>query len=167
MFPTSYTGVQKKQFSGPHTHSTFIHLGHPLTFFHFPAMKCLIFDFISQSLFTHDSSYWLLIDQLYECLPALNTSIFHLNCTNFITFLLIIYHNSVSHSVVSDSLWPMDCRPPGSSAHGILQAKILEWVAIPFSRGSSRPRDQTQISRIVGRFFTAWATRENPWEPWG
>ena len=48
-----------------------------------------------------------------------------------------------SHSVVSDSLRPVDCSPPSSSVHGILQARILEWVAISFSRGSSRPRDQT------------------------
>ena len=49
------------------------------------------------------------------------------------------------------------CSPPGSSVHGILQARILEWVAIPFSRGSSSPRDQTQVSCvscIEGRFFT-------------
>jgi len=45
--------------------------------------------------------------------------------------------------------------------HGILQARILEWVAFPFSRGSSQPRDQTQVSHIVGRFFTSWATRES------
>ena len=43
---------------------------------------------------------------------------------------------------------------------GILQARILEWVAFPFSRGSSQPRDQTQVSRTTGRFFTRWATRE-------
>ena len=49
---------------------------------------------------------------------------------------------------------PMDCSPPGSSVHGILQARILEWVAISFSRGSSRPKDQTQVSLIAGRFFT-------------
>ena len=54
----------------------------------------------------------------------------------------------------------MDYRPPGSSVHGILQARILEWVAIPFSRGSSQPRDWTQVSCIVSRFFTVWATRE-------
>ena len=46
------------------------------------------------------------------------------------------------------------------TAHEILQARILEWVAIPFSRGSSQPRDQTQVSRIAGGFFTSWATRE-------
>ena len=55
---------------------------------------------------------------------------------------------------------PMDCSLPGSSIHGILQAKILEWVPIPFSRRSSWPRDQIQVSCPSGRFFTIWATRE-------
>ena len=55
---------------------------------------------------------------------------------------------------------PMDYSPPGSSVHGIFQARIQEWVAIPFSRRSSRPRDWTQVSCIVGRFFTIEATRE-------
>ena len=55
-------------------------------------------------------------------------------------------------------LW--DCSPPGSSVLGILQARILEWLAIPFSRESSQPRGQTQISCIAGWFFTVWATRE-------
>ena len=54
----------------------------------------------------------------------------------------------------------MDCSRPGSSVHGILQAGILEWVAIPFSRGSSWPRNWTQASHIAGRFFTIWATME-------
>ena len=54
---------------------------------------------------------------------------------------------------------PTDCNPPGSSVHGILQARILEWVTIPFSRGSSRPRNQTQVSCITGRRFTVWASR--------
>ena len=49
---------------------------------------------------------------------------------------------------------PMDCSLPGSSVHGILQARILEWIAIPFFRGSSWSRDQTQISCIAGKFFT-------------
>ena len=55
---------------------------------------------------------------------------------------------------------PMDCSLPGSSVHGILQARVLEWVAMPFSRGSSWPRDQTQVSCIAGRFSTIWTTRE-------
>ena len=50
---------------------------------------------------------------------------------------------------------PMDCNPPSSSVHGILQARILEWVAIPFSRGSSQPRDRTQVSGTAGTFFTS------------
>ena len=59
------------------------------------------------------------------------------------------------------TLWdPVDCSPPGSSVHGILQARVLEWVAISFSRGSSRPRDWIQVSRIAGRHFNLWATRE-------
>ena len=66
----------------------------------------------------------------------------------------------VSHSVVSDSCDPMDCSPPGSSALGILQARILEWVATSFSRGSSPPRDRTQVSRRAGRLLTIWARRE-------
>ena len=62
---------------------------------------------------------------------------------------------------------PMDCSLPNSSVRGVLQARILEWVAIPFSRGSSRLRDWTCVSCIAGRFFTIWfftiwTTREAP-----
>ena len=52
------------------------------------------------------------------------------------------------------------CDPMDYTVRKILQARILEWVAFPFSRGSSQPRDQTQVSRIAGRFFTNWTTRE-------
>ena len=55
---------------------------------------------------------------------------------------------------------PMDCSLPDSSVHGVFQARIMEWVAISFSRRSSQPRDWTQVSRIVGRLFTVWATRD-------
>ena len=55
----------------------------------------------------------------------------------------------------------IDYSPPGSSVHGILQARILEWVAISFSRGSSWLRDRTWVSCITGRFFTIWATSES------
>ena len=58
---------------------------------------------------------------------------------------------------LSDS---MHCSPPGFFVHWILQATILQWIAIPFSRISSQPRDQTQISHIGGRFLTIWATRK-------
>ena len=62
---------------------------------------------------------------------------------------------SVSQVRLSD---PMDYRLPDSSVHGILQARILKWVAISFFRGSSRPRDWTQVSCVAGGFFTIWAT---------
>ena len=55
----------------------------------------------------------------------------------------------------------MDCSLPGPSVCGILLARILEWVAILFSKGSSQPRDRTQVSSIAGRFFSIWATRES------
>ena len=66
-----------------------------------------------------------------------------------------ILSESGSHLVVSKSLWPH-----GLSSPRILQARILEWVAFPSSRGSSQPRDQTQVSHIAGGFFTSWATME-------
>ena len=60
------------------------------------------------------------------------------------------------HAVVSDSFCNrMDCSPPGSSVHGMSQARILEWVAFSFSRGSFQPRDQTQVSCVAGGFFTS------------
>ena len=57
---------------------------------------------------------------------------------------------------------PMDCSLPSSSVHGILQDRILEWISIPFSRGSSQPRDQSRVSCITCGLFTIWATREAP-----
>ena len=70
---------------------------------------------------------------------------------------------------MSNSLWLHGL------AHGIIQVRILEWVALPFSRGSSQPRDRTQVSHIAGGFFTGWATREPKsqrevgpeWDLWG
>ena len=52
------------------------------------------------------------------------------------------------------------CNPMDYTAHGIRQARILEWAVCPFSRGSSQPRDRTQVSHIAGEFFTSWATKE-------
>ena len=63
-------------------------------------------------------------------------------------------------SIMSNSYDPMDHNLPGSSLHGISQARTLEWVAISFSRGSSLPRDQTLISCLAGRFFTTWQVPE-------
>ena len=74
----------------------------------------------------------------------------------------IYYHESESEVTQSCPTLcdPVDHSPPGSSTHGILQARTLEWVAISFSRWSSQPRDQSQVSRIAGRGFNLWATRE-------
>ena len=69
-------------------------------------------------------------------------------------------HNTLCiHCVCLTLCDPVDCSPPGSSVHRILQARILEWVAIPFSRGSPWSRDWTHVSCSAGRFFTIWATR--------
>ena len=98
----------------------------------------------------------------------------HVTCTFSVVFsiftvrslapLTLDHFNCLKWSEVAQSCPtlcnPMDCSPPASSVHGILQARILEWVAISFSRGSSRPRDRTQVSRIAGRHFNLWATRE-------
>ena len=75
-------------------------------------------------------------------------------------YLFVYVH---SRSAVSDSCDPMDCSPPGSSVHGISQVRILEWVAMSFYRGSSLPRDQTQVScgfRIGRGILYHQATRE-------
>ena len=55
---------------------------------------------------------------------------------------------------------PTLCNPLDYTVRGLLQGRILEWVAFPFSRGSFQPRDRIQVTCIVGRFFTSWATRE-------
>ena len=59
---------------------------------------------------------------------------------------------------------PMDCSPPGSSVLGIFQARILEWVAISYSRGSSQPRNPTLVSCLRGHILYHWATRETHWD---
>ena len=88
-------------------------------------------------------------------------------CVSYVTCIgrWVLYHwatckplwffESESRSVVSNF-----CNPMDYTVHGILQARILEWVAFSFPRGSSQPRDWTQVSVIAGRLFTSWATRE-------
>ena len=73
------------------------------------------------------------------------------------------FYESESVSVMPNSLWPHGLYNEYAIwlFHGILQGRILEWVAIPFSRVSFQPRDQTQVSLIAGRFFSILATREN------
>ena len=62
---------------------------------------------------------------------------------------------------VGKELCPTLCKPMDYTVHGIVQARILKWVAFPFPRGSPQPRDRTQVSHIAGGFFTSWATRED------
>ena len=79
---------------------------------------------------------------------------------NFYIFINVwLVSEVVAHSCLT-FCDPMDCSLPRSSVHEIFQARVLEWVVISFSRGSSWPRDQTWVSHIVGRCFTIWATRE-------
>ena len=99
-------------------------------------------------------------------------------CGYSIVYIYYIFsiHSSISRHlgcfnifiIVANAAWNMKvkvaqssltlCNPVDSTVHGILQARILEWVAFPFSRGSSQPRDRTQVPCIAGRFFTSWAT---------
>ena len=93
------------------------------------------------------SPYWLLENTAF--FPPVQYNIY-----------LVIYFIYQFSSVTQ---WcPTLCDLPGSSVHGIFQARTLEGVAVSFSRGSSWPRDRTQVSRIVGRCFTVWATRGSP-----
>ena len=83
------------------------------------------------------------------------------NLNNLHSNWMLLSQGSVcAFSAMSDSFWPMDCSPPGSSVHGISQARILEWIAVSFSRGSSGPRDQTQASCIGKWSLYHWATWE-------
>ena len=94
---------------------------------------------------------------LYGPVSALNVLLFVFLC--FLNFLQEMGKKSKSESHIQLFETPMDLSPPGSSVHGILQARTLEWVATSFSRASSQPSDQIWVSRIAGRFFTLWATR--------
>ena len=78
---------------------------------------------------------------------------------SFISRLLVAIWSEVAQLCLT-LCDPMDCSLPRSSVHGIFQAGVLQWVAISFSRASSRPRDWTRVSHIISRCFTVWATRE-------
>ena len=83
--------------------------------------------------------------------------IYWLNSRRNCQFVTSLKNESIVAQSCPTLFNPMDCRPPGSSVHGILQARVLEWVVMPFSRGSSWPRDQTWVSCIADRSFTLWA----------
>ena len=82
-----------------------------------------------------------------------------------VCFKMLCMHANVLQSC-STLCEPMDCSPLGSSVHGILQTRILEWVAIPFSKGSSQPRDRTWLFHFAGRLPTIWTTRAVLWLPY-
>ena len=98
--------------------------------------------------------------------------IIYLWWVKFNTLILILRQPPNSHKVKWSEVkvarsWPTLCDSIDCTVHGILQARILKWVAFPFSRGSSQPRNRTQVSHIAGGFFTSWATKEahgpTPW----
>ena len=92
-----------------------------------------------------------LLSSLYSCRCfSFHFQKFHIKC------MLV---TQLSHVWVFATPWTV-APPPGSSVHWILQVRILQWVAISFSRGSSRPKHRNWVSRTSGRFFTIWATRE-------
>ena len=78
-----------------------------------------------------------------------------------VTRNLLWHGQKIESEVKITQSCPTLCHPMDYIVHGILQARILEWVAVPFSRGSSQLRNQTQVSHTTGRFFTSWATRES------
>ena len=86
--------------------------------------------------------------------------------TSVILTSLLLCVQFITYSCDSKSCLVGLCDPMDYTAHEILQARILEWVAIPFSRGSSQPRYWTQVSRMAAGFFTIWATRETSLSSW-
>ena len=106
---------------------------------------------------------WLQIDKslnLWVLVFFSGMVTFQESCETQMRSCICIYmQNSESEVKVSQSC-PTFCHPMDCIVHGLLQTRILEWVAFPFSRGSSQPRGQTQVSPTAGGFFTSWATRE-------
>ena len=111
----------------------------------------------------------LLIEFLFWKLISRSMFILVLLLGNFVKISQIYQKNWKVKALVSQSCLttynPIDCSPPGSSVHGILQARILQWFAMPFSRGSSWSRNCIWVSCIAGRFFTTWATSKAPYTP--
>ena len=94
-----------------------------------------------------------------QVLPSQRSEVIYVRYVDLVGYLVFRRLSMKDGKVKAAQLYltlcdPVDCSPPVSSVHGILQARILKWVAIPFSRGSSQPRDQTQVSRTAGGFFT-------------
>ena len=108
------------------------------------------------------------------CFSSLHSYLQGLLRQPFSLFSFLFLGDGLDHCLLYEVKWsevtqscltlcdPMDGNLPGSAVHGIFQARILEWGAISFSRGSSQPRDRTQVCCIADRRFTVWATREAP-----
>ena len=109
--------------------------------FCFPLRILILFSFI----------LWFSFPPSQPCSSAIQLLCYE--CPKFLLAISFIPKKSEVAQSCPTLCDPVDCSPPGSSIHGILQARILEWVAISFSRGSFRPRDQTQVSCIAGRGF--------------
>ena len=105
-----------------------------------------------ENLYSLFPLYSLFLQPFLEQLPCRNTG---LDCIHYVPYHV---YESLSCVRLFAIPWTVACQAPLSIR--FFQAKILEWVATPFSRGSSQPRDQTQVSCIAGGFFTIWATRE-------
>jgi len=110
-------------------------------------------------------SKWVIVPMLFQNSSYLSCHVLHV-ATTLLTYLLLVTVSVCRTVLVAQSCLtlcdPTNCSLPGFSVHGILQAKILEWIAIPFSRGTSQPRDRTLVSCLAGRFFTIWATKRSP-----
>ena len=107
------------------------------------------------STFTFITNRWPPEISFYQNLPVNNV----LRTNHF--YSVDIWNCAYSHAQFCPTLCdPMDCSLPGSPVHGTSQARILEWVAILFSRAPSQPRDRTWVSCLAGGFFTVLATRE-------
>ena len=101
--------------------------------------------------------FWWVLSVYPTEISDRDSSVLHIPSTLRMTSVYVVVLVTKSCSTLCD---PMDCSRPGSSVHGILQVRILEWVAISFPRGSSWPRNRTQVFCTAGRFLTDWATRE-------
>jgi len=129
-----------------------------------PSLKCGKHSWSQKGLYCWQPKYYWLI---HIPAPFLNLSVLcHQICLEPAIIKNAVYRcmKVKCESEVAQSCLtlrnPMDCSLPGSSVHGVLQARVLEWVAMPSSGGFFQPRDQTQISHIADRFFTSWASRE-------
>ena len=100
----------------------------------------------------------IFVDFIYQGFQHINPVLLNLYLFKTFIFNLRIIWSGMLFAQLCPTLCFADCSFPGSSVHRIFQARILEWVAIPFSRGSSQSRNWIWVSCIAGRFFTVWAT---------